>query len=135
MCCKTPEKPATRECKFYYYQVKIWLLLLSCQLVIETNKTNLHDLVNFSGNEDPRKRPKSFKNFDAKNESSMSVMMKEDASYLDNAVVSKSKAKLFKELTCIVMQSSNYIKTLPEVDEAQLAKKVCLPYTKDHQSG
>mmetsp|Transcript_38461 Transcript_38461/g.44076 ORF Transcript_38461/g.44076 Transcript_38461/m.44076 type:complete len:105 (+) Transcript_38461:226-540(+) len=104
MCCKTPEKPATRE-------------------------------LNFSGNEDPRKRTKSFKNLDAKNESSMSVMMKEDASYLDNAVVSKSKAKLFKELTCIVMQSSNYIKTLPEVDEAQLAKKVCLPYTKDHQSG
>lgn len=58
----------------------------------------------------------------------MSVMMKEDSSYLNNAVVSKSKASLFRELTCMVMQSSNYIKTLPEVDLDQVeAKKVYLP--------
>lgn len=75
-----------------------------------------------------RKRTKSFKtNF--KSNSSMSVMMKEDSSYLNNAVVSKSQAILFKELTCMVMQSSNYIKSLPEVDHQQLAqKKVFLPY-------
>lgn len=57
----------------------------------------------------------------------MSVMMKEDSSYLNNAVVSKSKKSLFKELTWMVLQSSNYIKTLPEVDLNQLdAKKVLL---------
>ena len=50
-------------------------------------------------------------------------MMKEDSQYSENVVVSKSKAALFKELTCMVLQSSNYIKTLPEVDLEQLASK------------
>jgi len=45
-----------------------------------------------------RRRTKSFMSTH-ENSSSMSVMMKEDSSYLDNAVVSKSKARLFRELT------------------------------------
>ena len=65
----------------------------------------------------------------------MSVMMKEDSKYLNNAVVSKSKARLFRELTWIVMQSSNYIKTMPEVDYDQLeSKKVYLPFKQNSYS-
>lgn len=58
----------------------------------------------------------------------MSAMMKEDASYFHDLVVNKSKRELYKELTCMVMKSSHYIKSLPEVDYLQLAsKKVNLP--------
>lgn len=86
----------------------------------------MYNLVKLISSKDLRKRTKSFK-YSLDNGSSMSVMMKEDSSYLNNAVVSKSKKSLFKELTCMVMQSSNYIKTLPEVDLNQLdAKKVLL---------
>ena len=86
----------------------------------------LYNLVKLISSKDLRKRTKSFK-YSLDNGSSMSVMMKEDSSYLNNAVVCKSKKSLFKELTCMVMQSSNYIKTLPEVDLSQLdAKKVSL---------
>lgn len=67
---------------------------------------------------DDRKRTQSVRNF-----SSLTLMANEDSDYQNNAVVSKSKAALFKEMTCMVMQSSNYIKTLPEVDFDQLNKK------------
>lgn len=66
----------------------------------------------------------------------MSIMMMEDSSYFNNAVVSKSKASLFKELTCMVMQSSNYIKTLPQVDFEEIEKKkVLLPFKNSSRSG
>ena len=68
-----------------------------------------------------RKRTQSLQSM-----SSMSVMMKEDSQYGKNEVVCKSKAALFKELTCMVMQSSSYIKTLPEVDLLQLEQKKVL---------
>lgn len=54
-------------------------------------------------------------------------MNKDDFSYQNNAVVNKSQALLFREHTCMVMQSSHLIKSLPEVDPEQLeSKKVFL---------
>lgn len=98
------------------------------------NKTNISNVLTIELKfieQDQRKRTLSAKTIPSSS-CSMSVMMKEDSSYVNNAVVPKSKALLFKELTCMVMQSSNYIKTLPEVDLAQLeSKKVKLPEFKN----
>ena len=61
----------------------------------------------------------------------MSIMMKEDSPYSKHNGILESKAALFKEHTCIVMKSSHFIKSLPEVDHEQLErKKICLPFKK-----
>jgi hypothetical protein len=77
-------------------------------------------------NRELRKRTKSFK-VSSKGCSSMSVMMNEDSSYFNNALVRDSKAREFRELTCVVMRSTHLIKSLPEVGMLQLeAKKITL---------
>lgn len=84
---------------------------------------------------DVRKRTQSFKHEQVKG-CSLPVMMNEESSYQNTQVYSKSKASLIKELTCMVMQSSHYIKSLPEVDLQKIhEKKVFLPYTKSNNCG
>ena len=62
-------------------------------------------------------------------------MMNEESQYPQNTMLQDSKAHQFKELTWTVMQSSHYIKTLPEVDLEQLErKKVSLPYLRNYTS-
>lgn len=130
MYWKTPGKPFPKGCKQKYdILFKLCTIFFPSSFIYKMN-----DLVRLISQQELRKRTKSFK-CDDNVQSSMSVMMKEDSSYLNNAVVSKSKAKLFRELTWLVMQSSNYIKGMPEVDQDQLNfKKVYLPFKENSYS-
>jgi hypothetical protein len=87
-------------------------------------------LVKFLNTNDARKRTKSFKNSLGFG-TPLSVKIQEDTFFPNNAVVSESQKLLYKELTCMVMQSSNYVKTLPKPDLVQIEqKKVNLPCSK-----
>lgn len=97
-------------------------------LIPTTQIINIIFIVQLLSSKDIRKRTQSFK-YELDQRWSMSVMMNDESSYLNDQVYSKSKASLFKELTCMVMQSSHYIKSLPEVNYMQIEqKKVNLPY-------
>lgn len=91
------------------------------------NVANSLFIVDLIATHEKRKRTQSFKQ-DIIDNCSMSLMMKEESPFVTTTVMDDSKALLFKELTCNVMQSSHVIKCLPKVDQEQLErKKISLP--------
>ncbi len=78
-----------------------------------------------------RRMTQSFKQ-DLIDNCSMSIMMQDESPFTSQAVMDESKALLWKELTCNVMQSSHVIKCLPKAEPEQLERrKISLPKRKN----
>lgn len=117
--------------EFQTFMIVVLLLLNKlCEVLKMKAIVTFLCLVKFLNNNDMRKRTKSFKHSLGIG-TPLSVKIQEDTFFPNNAVVSESQKLLYKELTCMVMQSSNYVKSLPKADLVQLEKKkVFLPTSK-----